>query len=191
MHIRTSFQNFPSFIFGPNHESVHRSFNVWLSFGVSTTLANYFGSVHFCCSIQEIKISILNGVLIVPSDLNFSLLFYIKIRITYRNLLLRLEELPSRCCLAGVSDECERSLEDAIETIPVLLLIFGSALPFIDGRKKGIVGKGLFGSPLLLLFMAPWCLSDPRMRSLTPIPPIFGGLKLILLPKILKSYCFK
>ena len=96
---------------------------------------------------------------------------------------MRLEEPPSRCGLAGVSDGCERSLGDAIDVIPVLLPIFGSALPFIDGRKNGIVGNGLLGSPpLLLLFMAPWCLSDPSMRSLTPMPPIVGGLKPILLP---------
>ena len=116
------------------------------------------------------------------------ILFYIEFCIFSRNLLLRLEELPSRCCLAGVSEGCERSPEDAIETIPALLLIFGRALPFMDGRKNGIVGKGLFGSPLLLLVMAPWCLSDPGKRSLTPMPPIVGGLKPILLPEKMKSY---
>lgn len=99
-------------------------------------------------------------------------------------LLLRLEELPSRCCLAGASEGCERSLADDMDDIAVLLAIFCRALPFNDGRKNGMVGNGPVDSPPLLLFMAPWSLSDPRIRSLTPIPARApgGGLNAILLP---------
>lgn len=74
-----------------------------------------------------------------------------------KDLLFRFDE-PSRCGLVDVSEGCiECSLPPVdMEEIPVLLAMLCSAVPFNDGKKKGMVGKGPVCSlPLLLLLMAP------------------------------------
>ena len=44
MHIRAIFENFASFIFCPNHKSIHRSFDVRLIIFVFSRLTNDFGT---------------------------------------------------------------------------------------------------------------------------------------------------
>ena len=47
MHVRTSFQNFLSLIFGPNHKSIHRSFDMLSPVSFSLGLPDDLGAVTF------------------------------------------------------------------------------------------------------------------------------------------------
>ena len=61
MHIRAIFENFASFIFCPNHKSIHRSFDVRLIIFVFSRLTNDFGTKNasFCKESQNISIQLI------------------------------------------------------------------------------------------------------------------------------------
>ena len=60
MHVRTSFQNFLSLIFGPNHKSIHRSFDM-------------LSPVSFSLGLPDDLRAVTLGVLVLLGELLFLL----------------------------------------------------------------------------------------------------------------------